>query len=108
MHSLMGAHVNYFGPASILNPRIAAELSITDSQREQIATAIEQQRLSKRSLLTDIASVKAPASRPALTQNKLMTEIGKQLGESQRKRLAEMLAEGEALVKVDPRLTFGW
>ncbi len=28
MHSLMGAHVNYFGPASVLNPRIAAELSI--------------------------------------------------------------------------------
>lgn len=108
MHSLMGAHMNYFGPTSILNPRMAAELSITDGQREQIATVIEQHRLGKRSLLTDIASLKAPASRPALTQNKLMAEIGKQLGESQRTRLAEMLAEGEALMKFSPRLTLGW
>ncbi len=82
----------------------------SDSQREQIATAIEQHRKSKRSVLNDIASLKTPvpASRPALTQNQLMAEIAKQLGESQRKRLAEMLAGGEALGKVGPRLTFGW
>lgn len=110
MRALMGAHVRVFGFASILNPRIAEELSITDGQRDAIAKAIEQHRGDKRSLLTDIAKGKKSftAVDAKLTQDRLISVISLQLDESQRARLTALIDEGRSLGSDLARLNMGW
>ncbi len=110
LRALMGAHINYFGPASILNPRIAKELQITDEQHKVIAQFLDEHRRKRRSLLSDIANRKANTqlSDVALNTNALRSEISKLLNKTQRMLLENMLADGDKLVTVEPHLSLGW
>lgn len=108
MDRLMGIHIGINGMEAILNRNIATRLQISDEQSKKISAEIKAVRNSKRSVLTELAMGKKPASLELLLPDRTSTttHIRTLLDKKQQDSLDSML-QGFEMSSV-AELSFGW
>ena len=111
MMALMGGHIQRNGVEGLFNRRICQTLSIQGDQLEKMIASVNAERSRRRKVLAEVANQEANKTSVRsliLRDEPLLAAAIETLGDTQRKRLQQMLDSGKTIVPEAKRFTFGW